>query len=233
MQKQTWSWASTRLAPSWPRSVAAPTTIRLSRWGHYGTPVLLLPSAGGDFEEVERFGLIESIKGLVASGRIKVFSVDGLSAQPWIHGKAPQEDCARAQRAWETLIYEEVVPRIRLDCHSDTIEGYTAGVAYGASSAVGLLCHYPDFFRGAVALSIPFSMPMFWPEGRQLLQLRQRYVQLTSGEGQFEQPACSRELAAALTARGVPNHLDLWDRKSSHGWVAWREMLLKYLAEIA
>lgn len=233
MQKETWSWATTRLASAWPRSLAAPTTVRVSRWGHYGTPVLLLPSGGGDFEEVERFGLVEAIEGLVSSGRVKVFSVDGLAAHSWIQGKASPEESARAQRAWETLIHEEVVPHIRRDCHSDSIEPYTAGVAYGACSAVGLICHYPDVFRGAIALSTPFGMPMFWPEGRQLTQLRQRYVELACGEGTFERPVFSRELAQALTSRGVPNHLDLWGRKYAHGWTAWREMLLKYLLTVA
>ena len=233
MQKETWSWASARLAPSWPRGLAAPATVRVARWGHYGTPVLLLPSAGGDAEEVERFGLIGAIKAQVESGRVKVFSVDGIAAHPWILGKASPEECARAQRAWETLIYEEVVPLIRRDCHSDAIETYTAGVAYGACSAVGLICHYPDVFRGAISMSMPFSMPMFWPEGRQLTQLHQRYVQLASGEGSFERPACSRELAQALTSHGVPNHLDLWGRRYAHGWTAWREMLLKYVDAIA
>ena len=229
MQKETWSWATTRLATSWPRSLAAPATVRVSRWGHYGTPVLLLPSAGGDCEEVERFGLIEALKALVAAGRIKVFSLDGLAAHPWIQGKASPEECVRAQRAWETLVYEEVVPHMRRDCHSETLEMYTAGPAYGACSAVGLLGHYPDVFRGAIAMSLPIVMPMFWPEGRQLTQLRQRHVQLATGEGCFEHPAFSRELAFALTSRGVPNQLDLWGRKYAHGWAAWREMLLKYV----
>jgi len=233
MRKETWSWASTRLASSWPRGLTAPDTVRVSRWGHYGTPVLLLPSAGGDFEEVERFGLIDAIKGLVGSGRIKVFSVDGVAAQPWIQGKASPEDCARAQRAWDTLIYEEVMPHIRRDCHSETIEVYTAGAAFGACSAVGLICHYPDVFRGAIAMSMAFSLPVPWPEGRQLTQLRQRYVQLACGEGNFERPAHSRELAQALTARAVPNHLDLWGRKYAHGWATWREMLLKYVLALA
>jgi esterase/lipase superfamily enzyme len=232
MQKETWSWETTRLASSWPRSLAAPSAVRVSRWGHYGTPVLLLPSAGGDFEEVERFGLIATIQGIVSSGRIKVFSVDGIAAHSWIQAKASPDESARAQRAWETLIYEEVVPHIRRDCHSDSIEIYTAGFAYGACSAIGLLCHYPDVFRGAIAMSMSFGMPVYWPEGRQLTQLRQRYVQLACGEGSFERPVYSRELAQALTSRGVPHHLDLWGRKYAHGWAAWREMLPKYALTI-
>src|SRR5260370_24727680 len=32
--------------------------VTVVRWGTFGTPVLVLPSAGGDAEEVERVGLV-------------------------------------------------------------------------------------------------------------------------------------------------------------------------------
>src|SRR3954469_13845412 len=103
MLKETWTWASSRLAGSWPGSLATPTMVRMARWGHYGTPLLLLPSAGADFEEVERFGMVDAVRGLIESGWIKVFSLDGLAAHPWLQAKSGADECARAQRAWETL----------------------------------------------------------------------------------------------------------------------------------
>ncbi len=35
--------------------------VQLVRWGHFGTPVMLFPTAGGDAEEAERFHLIGAI----------------------------------------------------------------------------------------------------------------------------------------------------------------------------
>ena len=32
--------------------------IGLARWGHYGKPVLVFPTAGGDAEEIERNGVV-------------------------------------------------------------------------------------------------------------------------------------------------------------------------------
>ena len=228
MLKETWSWATTRLAGAWPSSLATPATVRVSRWGHYGTPVLLLPSAGADFEEVERFGLVDALRGPLESGRIKVFSLDGLAAHPWLQAKASSDECARAQRAWEALVSEEVLPLIRRDCRND-VEIYVAGVAFGACSALGLACRYPDAFRGAISMSMSFSMPVQWPEGRQLTQLRQRFIEVATGEGNFERPVHSRVMAQALSSRGVPNHLDMWGRRYAHAWVTWREMLQKYV----
>ena len=232
MFKETWSWGITRLAGAWPGSLATPATLRVARWGHYGTPLLLLPSAGGDCEEVERFGLIQVLQSLIEAGRLKVFSLDGLAAHPWLQAKATPDECTRAQRAWEAVVSEEVLPLIRKDCRTD-IEIFVAGPGFGACSALGLACRYPDAFRGAIAMSLPFSMPVQWPEGRQLTQLRQRFIEIATGEGSFEKPVHSRVMAQALSSRGVPNHLDLWGRKYAHGWATWREMLQKHVPSLA
>ena len=45
-----------------------PCPARVLRWGHWGTPVLLFPTAGGDFEEPERQGLIGALAGLIVGG---------------------------------------------------------------------------------------------------------------------------------------------------------------------
>ena len=41
--------------------------IGLARWGHYGTPVLVFPTAGGDAEEIERNGLVGACWPLIES----------------------------------------------------------------------------------------------------------------------------------------------------------------------
>ena len=46
--------------------------LSLVRWGHYGVPVLLFPTAGGDAEEVERNHLDGCLAPMIEAGRIKV-----------------------------------------------------------------------------------------------------------------------------------------------------------------
>src|SRR5882724_6205619 len=55
MQKQAWTWTTRRL----------PQPGRMARWGHFGTPVVIFPTAGGDFEEIERFQLIAALGELI------------------------------------------------------------------------------------------------------------------------------------------------------------------------
>ena len=42
--------------------------ITLARWGHYGVPVLVFPTAGGDAEEVERHHLVGHLAPLDRGG---------------------------------------------------------------------------------------------------------------------------------------------------------------------
>src|SRR5262249_55622107 len=150
-----WTWNSSRLA--------APA--RVSRWGHYGAPVLLFPSAGGDYEEVDRFHLVRAVAPLIDAGRIKVFSVDGVAARAWLRGTESPADCLRSQSAYDAYVDQEVVPVIRRDLQSDGVEIIAAGPAIGARSAVSCVYRRPDIFRVALALSGIFDLSRFLKSG--------------------------------------------------------------------
>src|SRR5262245_51019099 len=83
MQRESWTWTSERL----------PVPARVVRWGHFGTPVLLFPTAGGDAEEVERFHLVGALRELMDKGRIKVFAVEGVAARTWLKGSCAPAQC--------------------------------------------------------------------------------------------------------------------------------------------
>ncbi len=230
-----------------------PEPARVARWGHFGTPVLLFPTAGGDFEEVERFHLVGALAGLVDAGRIKVYSIDSVAGKTWLQGTHSPEYCSRVQNLYDAFIYEELVPHIRRDCRSDNAEIIAAGASIGAFNAVASLCRHPDAFRLAIAMSgtydlskylqgrfnqdFYFSSPLHYlpglQEGPQLAALRHRFVLLATGEGDYEAPWESWQLANLLGAKGIPNRVDLWGRDRHHDWKTWREMLPKYLAERA
>src|SRR6266702_1969699 len=142
MQKQAWTWTTRRL----------PQPARMARWGHFGTPVVIFPTAGGDFEEIERFQLIAALGGLIDGGRIKAYSIDGLAVRAWLSATSSRRDCARLQDRYDSFVYEEVLQRIREDCHDDRIEPILSGASLGAFAAISGLCRYPDAFRAAIGL---------------------------------------------------------------------------------
>lgn len=242
MDKEVTRWRSSRLEQD----------VQVVRWGHYGTPVLLFPTAGGDAEEVERFHLIGAVSGLIDAGRIKVYSTDSIAGRAWISGEHSGEYCSRVQTLFDAFIYREVVPAIRADCRSDAIEIIATGASIGAFNAVASVCRHPDVFKMAIAMSgtydlskylegrfnedFYFSSPLhFLPklEGDQLELLRTRSILLPSGEGDYEDIGESWRLAQVLGSKGIPNRVDPWGREYRHDWGTWREMLPKYLAEFA
>ena len=60
--------------------------IGLVRWGHWGQPVLVFPTAGGDAEEIERMHLVAALGPLIEGGRIKVYSCDNIAGRAFASG---------------------------------------------------------------------------------------------------------------------------------------------------
>jgi esterase/lipase superfamily enzyme len=223
MQKQAWTWTTPRL----------PETARLMRWGHFGTPVLIFPTAGGDFDEIERFDLIAALGELINGGRMKAYSVDGLNVRAWLSARSPEHECARLQKSYDSFLYEEALARIREDCHDSQIEPILVGASRGASTALATLIQHPDSFRAAIGVSgIYDPAPVLKGlTGPQLERLRQRLIVLGCGEGGYERPGDSRELVRALAAKSVPSRLNLWGPERDHTWSTWRELVPRLLAE--
>jgi esterase/lipase superfamily enzyme len=224
----------------------------LVRWGHFGTPVLLFPTAGGDAEEIERFHLITVLTPLIEAGRIKVYSTDSVAGRAWFSGEHSPEYCSLFQNRFDEFIYREVTPAIRADCGSDDIEIITSGASIGAFNAVATVCRHPDAYRMAIAMSgtfdlskylqgrmsddFYFSSPLHYLpnlDGPQLELLRQRFILIPSGEGRWEDIGESWRLANMLGAKGIPNRVDAWGSDWDHDWQTWREMLPRYLDEYA
>jgi len=226
--------------------------VQLVRWGHFGTPVLLFPTAGGDAEEVERFHLVGALWPLVDAGRIKLYSTDSVAGRAWFSGEHSAEYCSKLQNAFDAMIYNEITPAIRSDCQSDDIEIIAAGASIGAFNSVATVCRHPDAYRMAIAMSgtfdlskylqgefyedFYFSSPLHYLpnlSGPQLERLRERFILLPTGEGRWEDIGESWRIANLLGRKGIPNRVDSWGPDYDHDWITWREMLPKYLDEFA
>jgi esterase/lipase superfamily enzyme len=225
--------------------------ITLVRWGTFGRPVLIFPSAGGDAEEIERFGLIDACGPLVAEGRVKLYSVDSLAGRAMIAKAGSAEHRLRLLNQFHECVRREVVPAIHTDLGGQAIDVITTGASIGAFNAVAVLCRYPDVFCAAIGMSGSYRIERFYDEawsqdlffsaplqflpgldGPQLELLRQRQVVLASGEGAWEDIGESWRVAEVLGAKGIPNRVDNWGPQWEHDWVTWRAMLPQYLGEL-
>lgn len=228
--------------------------VLCARWGWYGTPVLLFPTAGGDAEEHERFKMMVVLRPLLEAGRIKVFSCDSVAGQTLTRKDRTPAEFAREQDRFDRFLSQELVPWIRHDCGSADIGIISAGASIGAFEALAVLCRHPDKFTKAICMSgtydltkwldgpmgldFYYSSPLHFLPGlaedsEQLRRLRERFVLLVHGQGRAEEPSQSWRVAKLLGARGVPNRVDEFGPDMHHDWISWREWLPKYLDRMA
>jgi esterase/lipase superfamily enzyme len=225
--------------------------ITVARWGTFGTPVLVLPSAGGDAEEIERNGLVDACGPLLADGRVKLYSADSVAGQAMVMKTGSVQYRMWLLNQFHECVRWEVVPAIHADLGDRAIDVIAAGASIGAFNAVAMLCRYPDVFAAAIGMSGSYRIERFYDEGwspdlyyaaplqflpglegPQLDRLRQRRVVLASGEGEWEDIGSSWQMADALGAKGIPNRVDNWGPQWAHQWPTWRRMLPQYLDEL-
>lgn len=226
--------------------------VGIARWGHFGTPVLIFPTAGGDCEEIERFHVIDAVRDLIDAGRIKVYSCDSVAGRTWLRGEGSDRHRAWVQNQFHQFVYYELVPGIRNDCNSPDIGIIAAGSSIGAYNALCCVCRFPDAFSKALCLSGTFDLTRFLNgtmpedfyfaspihflpglEGPALDAIRQRFVLFASGQGRAEDIGESWRAADVLGKKGIPNRVDAWGEEWHHDWPTWRRMLPQYLGEMA
>jgi esterase/lipase superfamily enzyme len=229
------------------------STVTLARWGEVGQPVLIIPTAGGDAEEIERMGVIGALAPLLEAGKIKVYSCDSVAGRTWFYKEGSPAHRMWMQDQYHWFIREEVVPAIRMDCKKDDIGIWTAGASIGAFHAAALVCRFPDVFHKALAMSGTFNLmrfievdhptddfrrasPLYFVphlHGEHLELLRKRFILMATGEGRWENISESWGLANVLGQKKIPNFLDSWGPETHHDWQTWRHMLPKYLGRWA
>src|SRR3712207_7118714 len=82
-------------------------------YGDRGRPVLLFPTAAGDFLEAERMWLVKSVEPLIFAGRVRLFVVDSINRMAWMDRGLPVAEAARRQALFSRYIEDEVVPYVR------------------------------------------------------------------------------------------------------------------------
>lgn len=215
-------------------------------YGHWGHPILLFPTAAADFLENERFGLIDAVAPLINDGRVRVFSINSINNQSWMDRGLPVQEKGRRQALYNRYIEDEVVPYIRGACQNSDLRIATAGASFGGFHAANTMLRRPDLFDGLIAMSgfydlssdylhgysddnIYFNNPVWYllnMEGHNLHLLRTAsQIHILTGQGAYEAPHASRQLADVLNRKGIPHFLDIWGHDIPHDWPTWLKML--------
>ena len=189
-------------------------------YGHYGFALLMLPTAAADFLEYERFQLIDAISGPIEAGKVKVFSINSINAESWLHPHMHPRDMAIRHQQFNEYVFNEVVPFIKQMTSQET-PVYTCGASLGALHSANLFFRRPDLLDGVIGMSgdydlstytkgyhdpdVYFNSPLqYLPNLNDDYWLshirRSRHIHLVTGSGEWEHPEASRRFSAVLHA---------------------------------
>lgn len=224
------------------------------RYGHWGRPVVVLPSEQGHAWDYENNGMVGAVADLVEGGRVKLYCVDSFDADSWADRSIPLEERARRHQAFESWVTDEVAGFIGADS-SGAGDAIVTGCSLGAFHALQFALTRADLFPVAICQSGNYD-PSQWHawgdrgdasyftnptdyvphlHGDHLDWLRGRlHVVLTVGQGAWEtHPTGSlpsaRHMAHLLAQKGISHELDLWGHDVAHDWDWWQRQIAHHL----
>jgi esterase/lipase superfamily enzyme len=222
-------------------------------YGHYGRPLLVFPSDGGQCSDFEDRGMVAAVADLIEAGRVKLYCVDSYDLSSWRNESLSLEQRAVQHGRYERWVLDQVLPLVYQDCGGPT-EVMVTGCSFGAYHAANFALKRADLFPLALGMSgvydvavvgggwergdgVYFNNPMDYmanAEGDHLDWLRGRvHLVLVCGQGMWEDTTgaleSTRRFADLLAAKGVSHELDLWGHDVPHDWPSWRAQLAHHL----
>ena len=228
--------------------------MHLWRYGHFGIPVLVFPSAAGMAHEWEAHGMLDVLGDWVDAGKIKLYCTESNVAEAWTRRENPASWRIQRHEQYERYVVEELVPFIRQDCQSDSIPIAVTGTSLGAYYSANFTLKYPEIFRWALCMSgryntewlndgesnesIYLNNPMAYVpnlSGAALDRVKDRaHLVLVCGQGKWEDGNIedTKMLAQLLEAKGISHECDLWGPDVSHEWGWWKRQARHHLARL-
>ncbi len=220
---------------------------RMHLWcfGHYGTPVLVFPSAAGMAHEWDAHGMVDALGGLIDGGKIKLYCTESNVSEAWTDRHADPSWRIKRHAAFERYVLSDLVPYIRADCRSEDIRVATAGCSLGAYYASNFALKHPETFFYALCMSGRYDMSSFTNglttleayynnpmayvanlDGDELERVRAAtHLVLVCGQGRWEDGNIeeTRRIGELLATKAISHQQDLWGQDVDHSWDWWKK----------
>lgn len=218
-------------------------------YGHWGPPMLVFPTSGGDEWEMQRQGMIDTLADFIDAGRVKIVTINANSGDSFYNKGAHPFHRSYMQAQYDAYVRHEVVPFVWQHCRSDYLPITTLGASLGAYHAANSVFKHPDVFKRCYALSGVYDLRRFMdgmyddnfyfnnpvdymaslhdPWTRE--QLGSCEIHLATGHGPWEDKGPTYRLAEVLRGVGIGHSLDDWGPMGGHDWLYWKHQMRQYL----
>ena len=221
-------------------------------YGHYGAPILVFPTSGGDEWESENMGMVEAIAHHIDAGRVKLFCVGSVNNEGWLNEGAHPRHRSWVQSNYDAYIADEVVPFIHGHCQTPGIAITTTGASFGAYHAANSLLKHPQLFRRCLAMSGVYDLRRFMDGDYDdnfyfnnpvdyvanlsdpwlLDELARDDIRLVTGTGPWEDRGPTYRMSEVLSSRGIHHAVDDWGPDGGHDWPFWKRQMDEYISRL-
>jgi len=221
-------------------------------YGHYGAPIVVFPTSGGDHREYAGQGMIEALAHWIDAGRVKLYCVDTVNNQSWYDEGAHPRHRSHMQAMYDAYLAEEVAPFVSHHCQSPGIGITTTGASFGAYHAANTLFKHPDKFKRCLALSgvydirrfmggdyddnFYYNNPVDYLSGLSdpwyFAQFASCDIHLVTGNGPFEDSGPTYRFSEVLNGKGIRHSVDDWGPEGGHDWPFWKRQMNEYVARL-
>ncbi len=219
-------------------------------YGHYGLPMLVFPTSGGDEWEHQDQGMISTLAPFIDAGRIKIFTVAAITNESLYNKGAHPFHRSWMQHQYDGYVREEVVPFIH--SHNRGVQPITTmGASLGAYHAANTLFKHPDVVKRCYALSGVYDIKRFMDgmyddnvyfnnpvdylanldDGWVRDQLASCDIHIATGSGPWEHSGPSYGLSRILRDKGIRHSLDDWGPQGGHDWPYWHHQMWTYVSQ--
>lgn len=216
-------------------------------YGNSGKLCIAFPSQDGRFYDFENFGMVESLRPWLDSGRVMLVCPDSIDGETWSDEQADSRSRIELQEKWFQYIVQELLPRVR-SLGAAKEKAIVTGCSMGGFHAGNFFFRHPELFDTVVALSGLYHADYFFkdymdelvyansplhflpdmPEHHpKLSQYRSGKIILCVGQGAWEEDllASTRRMDSLLREKNIPAWVDYWGFDVDHDWCWWKKQL--------
>ncbi len=218
--------------------------------GHDGVPLLAFPCQDSMCDNFESFGMIDTLAGLIESGRIQVFTVDTVDKESWSDTFGDKGHRAWIQECYFNYIIDEALPYI-MEVNRTGCQPIVTGCSLGATHAAIVFLRRPDLFAGMLSLSGCYRAEDFWdgwcnevlyqnspttfmanlPGDHPYIDIyNSKKIIICCGQGAWEAGLDSTiRMDQIFREKGIHAWVDLWGYDVNHDWPWWKKQIMYFL----
>ena len=214
-------------------------------FGTTGFPIILFPTSMGKYVQYEDMGLVARLAHKVDEGLIQLICVDSVDAESWYNENVPPALRGVRHAQYDAYLRYELIPYIQTRAQRPDLGVF--GCSFGAYHAANLAGRYPGIVTKAVCFSGLYDIHRFldgyWDDTdyyncptAYIPNMDAEWTNRLSGitwviaTGEYDslvEP--NRSFGALLSAKGIPNHTEIWPGVFGHDWPFWNDNVGRFI----